>query len=165
MGTNTNKLRIKPMTLSEYPRFHEKSKADFVESKVEGEQMDRSEAEKVATASYESLLPVGVDTPDHFLYTLETDQQEWVGWLWLHRKRIGNEEQVYVYSIYIEKEFRGQGLGKSAMRWTETQCRKWGVKSIGLHVFGFNNEAYNLYKSLGYRTTNRNMRKDLDSDT
>jgi len=43
----------------------------------------------------------------------------------------------------------------------ETEMKARGVKRVGLHVFGFNMTAINLYESLAFETTNRQMEKEL----
>jgi ribosomal protein S18 acetylase RimI-like enzyme len=47
------------------------------------------------------------------------------------------------------------------MELTHTWARNAGYRSISLHVFGGNHTAINLYRSLGYETTDLSMRRDL----
>lgn len=43
----------------------------------------------------------------------------------------------------------------------EQEVTKQGLNRIGLHVFGYNKTAINLYQSLGYETTDLMMEKEL----
>ena len=43
----------------------------------------------------------------------------------------------------------------------EDWCRSNGFTSIGLHVFGHNTGAWQLYKRMGYVETNVSMEKQL----
>jgi len=47
------------------------------------------------------------------------------------------------------------------MKEIEIFAKSIGLKSIGLHVFGHNKLARDLYKKLGYVETNINMKKIL----
>ena len=50
------------------------------------------------------------------------------------------------------------------MRLLEEAAGKQGFDSIGLHVFGRNTGARDLYLSQGYRITDLMMQKDLPPD-
>ncbi|MCU1400234.1 MAG: hypothetical protein JWN62_3343 [Acidimicrobiales bacterium] len=56
---------------------------------------------------------------------------------------------------------QGQGLGRAAMLAAEELAANNGRSEIGLNVFGFNERAQDLYRSLGYRVVNTTMAKDL----
>lgn len=43
----------------------------------------------------------------------------------------------------------------------EEEVKNVGITSIGLHVFGHNTVAANLFEKAGYHVTNQLMRKNL----
>ena len=47
------------------------------------------------------------------------------------------------------------------MRFVEDEARRRGVSGIALNVFGGNEAARSLYRSLGYKEFAAAMRKDL----
>ena len=51
--------------------------------------------------------------------------------------------------------------GKQAMLLIAEKARELCLKSIGLHVFGVNTVARNLYEGLGDEITSLNMQKQL----
>ena len=63
--------------------------------------------------------------------------------------------------VSVEPDRRGQGFGEEIMRACEDAARAMGLSKIGLHVFGYNEPAIQLYKKLGYVTTDLEMEKAL----
>lgn len=49
-----------------------------------------------------------------------------------------------------EKNYRGLGIGKEAMKYIEQYARSLGYKRLELGVFEFNKKAIEFYKKLGY---------------
>ncbi|WP_204200806.1 GNAT family N-acetyltransferase [Mammaliicoccus sciuri] len=66
-----------------------------------------------------------------------------------------------MYDIKIDESERGKGLGKMTMQALDEYCKEHDIKSIRLHVFGHNQIAYELYKKMGFETTNYYMEKAL----
>lgn len=50
----------------------------------------------------------------------------------------------------IEERHRGRGYGREAMTLAEVEARRLGLDRVGLNVFGGNEVARGLYRSLGY---------------
>jgi ribosomal protein S18 acetylase RimI-like enzyme len=63
--------------------------------------------------------------------------------------------------ISILPEHQGGGFGRRAMQLAEDEARARGGHLIELHVFGGNDVARGLYRSLGYVETSVLMGKDL----
>ena len=57
---------------------------------------------------------------------------------------------------------RGKGYGKQLMLLIEEKARELGLKSLGLHVFAYNDVALKLYETVGYEVSSLNMRKNLE---
>lgn len=113
-----------------------------------------------AQASFDSLLPRGLDTPDQVLLIAEdTARGARVGLLWFGPSTDAGHS--WVYDITVEEPVRGQGYGRAIMRACETEARARGYARLGLNVFGDNEVARGLYESLGYREIARQMTKDL----
>src|SRR4029453_9727851 len=67
----------------------------------------------------------------------------------------------FLYDIEIESAFRGRGLGRQLMLLIEEEARRRGFTEIRLNVFGGNELARSLYRSLGYAEFAIAMRKRL----
>jgi ribosomal protein S18 acetylase RimI-like enzyme len=106
-------------------------------------------------------LPLGLATPNHFLFTAEEAGQP-IGVLWLAALSAGDLRYGWVYDIVVRPEHRGRGYGKAMMRLAEEECRRLGLSELRLNVFGHNTVARRLYESLGYRPLALTMGRRLD---
>jgi Acetyltransferase (GNAT) family len=60
------------------------------------------------------------------------------------------QHSLWIYDVHIDEAERGRGYGKAAMVYAEEEARRRGLNRVGLMVFGGNEVARNLYRSLGY---------------
>lgn len=153
-------LKLISMTETEYAEWLPRSRENFALAKMKGQNMTREEAESASDKAYRDLLPLGLATPDHYLF-MAKDQNKILGFLWLCSRGPAENRKAYIYDVEIYETFRGQGYGRSIMRAAEEKARQLGLKHIGLHVFGYNEPAIQLYRSLDYKTTGITMEKSL----
>lgn len=148
------------MTPEELPAFVAASKAGYAHDiEVHGGQ-SREAALAKAEADFPAVLPLGLETPGHFIFVVEAEGEP-VGRLWLAERLLGGRRVLYVYDVSIDPEQQGRGYGRAAMRLAEEEARERGIGRIELNVFGGNDVARGLYRSLGYVETSAQMRKDL----
>jgi ribosomal protein S18 acetylase RimI-like enzyme len=57
--------------------------------------------------------------------------------------------------LYIREGFRRRNLGRNAVEFAETICRKMGIKSLRLEVTKKNKAAQALYDSMGFEREER----------
>jgi len=153
-------VRLRPITDEEFPTFLAVSKAGYAHDiEVHGGQTHEAAQEK-AGADFPAALPLGLETPGHFIFIVEADGQP-VGRLWLAERQLGGRRVLYVYDISIDPDQQGRGYGRAAMRLAEDEARARGIGRIELNVFGGNDVARGLYRSLGYVETSAQMRKEL----
>ncbi|WNB94011.1 GNAT family N-acetyltransferase [Bacillus sp. NEB1478] len=86
-------------------------------------------------------------------------EEKTAGYLWFHVRK--DEKQAFLYHIYIHDTFRKQGIAKEAMKFFEAESKKLGADYLGLHVFGTNLNAIELYKKMGYNQASINMNKAI----
>jgi ribosomal protein S18 acetylase RimI-like enzyme len=65
---------------------------------------------------------------------------------------------AYIYSVVIDEQRRGQGLGRSLMGAIEQLAYSRGVRRCTLRILVDNHGARRLYTSLGYRVIERSPR-------
>lgn len=148
------------MTDEEYERWRDAELATYAQEMTDSGMLSPDEARARSAEQYAELLPRGRHTPGtHLLRVLDGDGRP-VGALWLgpHPRKDG---AGFVYSVAIDEDRRGQGLGRAAMLAAEAIGRREGWSEIGLNVFGPNVRARTLYDSLGYLVVNTNMAKPL----
>ncbi len=63
--------------------------------------------------------------------------------------------------IFVDKSWRGKGVGRMLMESAEDFFRKSGIKTVKLTVTTTNEDAMKLYEKLGYMTKRYKMEKDL----
>jgi ribosomal protein S18 acetylase RimI-like enzyme len=120
--------------------------------------LTRLEAEQKATADHANLLPEGKPLAGHHLFVIEDEEGASIGHLWYADR----DPEVFLYAIEIEERARGRGYGREAMQAFEALVRARGVSAIWLNVFGGNDVARSLYRSLGYDEAAVHMRKRLE---
>jgi GNAT superfamily N-acetyltransferase len=118
------------------------------------------DAQRKAIADTEQLFPGGRPSAEQFVFVLEAEGER-IGELWLAERKSGLERGLWVYDVQVQEEYRGRGYGKEAMLLAEAEARRRGFDRIGLNVFGGNEVARNLYRSLGYTENAIVMSKSL----
>ena len=142
---------VRPMTEAEYQRWLPGAKAGYADDMVRSG-VDAETARAKAEHDFPALLPDGIVSEGHLLYTVEDDGDA-VGVLWLAEREGDLGRSLFVYDVQIDESHRGRGLGKETMRFAEEEARRRGLSFVSLNVFGGNDVARNLYRSLGYEET------------
>lgn len=64
---------------------------------------------------------------------------------------------AFVDELFLRAEFRGRGIGKSALRVAEDACRELGVRALHLEVDRANATAHELYRRSGFTGHDRHL--------
>ncbi len=121
----------------------------------------QEDAPRRARETFDNLLPHGLHTADHYLYTLVAEEEaQPVGLLWFALIRRGPRPEAFIYDIRVDAAFRRRGYATQALQALEERARALGGERIGLHVFAHNKAARALYEKLGYRVTSLWMAKE-----
>jgi GNAT superfamily N-acetyltransferase len=114
-----------------------------------------------AAADTEMLFPAGRPSPDQSVFVAEADGIP-VGQLWVsERTDAVRRDVLWIFDIRIAEGYRGRGYGRETMLRAEEEARRRGLGRIALNVFGGNDVARNLYRSLGYVETSVVMGKTV----
>lgn len=153
---------LRPMGESAFADFRDRSIESFARENVAAGRWAPTEAPERSRQAYERLLPQGLRTPGHHLFTVhEARGGGAVGAVWLALSEHPAGRAGYVYDLVIEPEFRRQGHGRGALAALEAIARSWGVTELGLHVFMHNRAAQGLYRALGFEPTGLQLQKRL----
>lgn len=155
-------MKLVPMTQAEFDAWLEQDIRVYAGEKIRAGAWQAAEALDRSRQEHLRLLPDGPATKDHYLYTLVDESSGVsVGMLWVARVERGGKPIAFLNDIKIDEQFRGRGYGKQAMLALEDTARGLGLDTIGLHVFGHNTIARDLYLKVGYQITDYNMEKKL----
>lgn len=155
-------MRLVPMTQAEYDAWSERSIREYADDKVQAGTWLPAEAMERSAQSFEHLLPDGLRSKDQYLYMLEDEAAgKKVGMIWVASVLHEGKRQAFIYDIRVDEEERGKGYGKQAMLALDEVVRGLGLDEIGLHVFGHNAIARDLYLKVGYEITDYIMVKKL----
>lgn len=151
------------MNEEQYKRFFEETVREYAEENVKEGRWTPSESIGRAIKETNELLSKGIHTNGHFLCSLHHEVVGAIGTIWYEVKENNGEKSAFIYSFKIYEEFQGKGYGKQSLITFETDLASMNVSSIGLHVFGHNKRAYQLYTKMGYIPTSIKMKKYLRS--
>jgi len=153
-------LAARPLRADEYDAWYRHVTDAYGEDIATNGLVERETARRKAERDMATILSSGVETLNQLIMVLEADGVA-VGHLWVGRREIDGRPVLYVWDIEIDPERRGRGYGRQAMRLAEETARAWGLTHIELNVFGGNQVARSLYRSLGYQERAVAMSLDL----
>lgn len=64
---------------------------------------------------------------------------------------------AFLDELFIDANYRGQGIGKQAMQFLEAECREHGVQALHLEVERNNVVGQQLYKKQGFKDHDRHL--------
>jgi GNAT superfamily N-acetyltransferase len=153
-------MTLRPMLREEFEAYAELGREGYVRQMVEFAGMTADAAAAKAERDYALTLPQGLDTPGHWLFVVELDGRR-VGTLWFAERVMDGRTVAYLYEIEIDEAERGKGYGRGAMEAFEREAARRGLTELELNVFGGNEVARSLYRSMGWRETAVHMAKRL----
>jgi ribosomal protein S18 acetylase RimI-like enzyme len=152
--------RLRPMREDEFASFAERSQAVYTADLIVNGRMAEAIARRKAASDFGGLFPQGFDS-DVELRVVEDDAGSEVGHVvWGEREQHGGR-YAFLYDIEIRETERGRGFGRAAMELLEQEVRGRGYDRLQLNVFGGNERARTLYRSLGFEELSVQMGKTL----
>ena len=161
MGVGSDEVTIRPMRRDELREFIRATERDYAEQKHTMGGVEQAQAEREAAEETAQYFPNGALLPGHEVFVAE-DASGSLGRLWV-APRQGDPGSAFVYDVDVTESARGRGIGRALMRHAEAWAREAGYPRLQLHVFGGNEVAIGLYRSLGYTVTDLHMSLDLNA--
>lgn len=153
-------VRLEPMTREQYDAYRLTADEEYAQSIASSGSMPLAEAREKSAADFARILPDGFDSDGHLFWTAY-DGDAAVGMLWLKLEPSSEGMTAFGYDFSVLPELRRSGYGRAIMAAAEDECRRRGVVSVGLNVFGDNLAAQALYEQMGFEVTSIQMRKRL----
>ncbi|KTR58302.1 GCN5 family acetyltransferase [Exiguobacterium indicum] len=157
-------MRIEQMSQATYDAYLPVAIEEYAAEKCRAGTWSENESLERATQEFATLLPEGLKTKDHYLFTFRDETGNDLGMVWVHVREESRGRCAFIFDIKITSEKQNQGYGKEALRLLEVMLKRMNVKKISLHVFAHNERAIHVYDSLGYETTDYHMSKRLEDN-
>ena len=153
-------IKLEKLNEQEYEKYLEFMIPDYAKDISNNYNLPMDKAIEESDMMMKDLFSNGLSTEGQFLFNiLDPDLKKKVGILWFNINPEIN--RAYLYHIYIEEAFRKKGYGTKALEELHAKVKELGMESLGLSVFGSNDNAYSLYKKLGFTTASLSMYKIL----
>ena len=154
-------VRLIPMKEQDFQSFLEHDITRYAQDNVEAGYWAEAEALERSRKVHESLLPDGLATKNHHLYTIQDGNGNNVGVIWLRIDLDSPRPSGFIFNLEIDEPFRHKGFATEAMLQLEDLARGFGLQQLALHVFAQNKIARSLYEKLDYQVSSLNMIKKL----
>lgn len=149
---------VRPMRQAEFDEWYPRLIEGYGQSFVDAGLLTPEEGRVRAEEQTAGLLTEGLATEGHEFVTL-LDGGEPVGDIWL---RHGLEPGMsFVFNVEVYAGHRGKGYGRALMIAGEAASLAAGSQRLGLHVFGHNTVARQLYERLGYQVIDQSWSLSL----
>lgn len=148
------------MTEVEFSSWLPGVRAGYADDMVRNGGADESAAHRKAGQDTDRLFPDCKPSSEQLVLVIEADGER-VGELWLAEQERDFRRVLWVFDVRVEEAHRGHGFARAAMEFAEQEARRRGLTRVALNVFGGNESARNLYRSLGYTEDAVSMSKSI----
>jgi len=155
-------VRLITMSEEQLKTFAAHSIAGYAQDIEQTYGLTPSLALEQATEGFNELLPDGLNTSGHHLFSLRASSGEDVGVLWFGIDSAYGIKKLFIYDLEIHPQARRYGHGKKALEQVERWARANGVKRIELNVFAKNKAGLALYSMCGLDPYEITLGKYLD---
>ena len=158
-------ISLLPMTQREFEEYFDNAVQRLAEDSIVAGNIQPDSANKWAGELLNKILSEGLNTPDHFFYSIVDDNlDKKVGYLRFSIREENNLRFPCLSDIIIFPAYRLQSYATHVMRLLEEKVQSLGFDEIKLHVYAHNHVAKTLYEKLGYRATNIQMTRKLSEN-
>ncbi|MEH1169503.1 GNAT family N-acetyltransferase [Micromonospora sp. CPCC 205539] len=160
-------LTLTPVTAQELTRLLVRLEQAYAEDLAAHRGMTPQAARERSASQLREMLPDGADTEGVLLRLARVDDVE-VGWIWVtlpasaHATDTAGSQRAWIHDIEVEPAHRGRGYARRMIQLIEAELAQLGVPELGLNVFGTNEVAIGLYRSLGFEVMAQQMAKRID---
>lgn len=144
-----------PMQPEDLEAYLQQSIPEYVEEHVQNGNWPAEGAMERSRNEILILIPDGLQTNHQYLFTIvEEGSHQKLGMLWVYMENEG----AFVCDFRISEAQRGKGSGKQALT---ALGEKLKSMNVGLHIFGDNLTAQELYKKAVFKITGIHIKKIL----
>jgi len=148
-----NMVHLEPMTETQFQSYLDTAVEDYAQAHLKSGDCAPEDALRLAQKDYHELLPNGLQSKNHFLFSIHDDApgtNEIIGMVWFAVKAERVVRSAFIYDLSICENLRRKGYGRKVMERVENLVQEMGIDTVGLHVFGHNHAARTLYEKMCY---------------
>ncbi len=153
-------VRLEQMTQEQFDEYlqsvRQRNAVDYARAGV----LPIKEAEHTSAADLDSLLPNGLQTKGHLLFTAY-DGATPVGTAWFQLTRKADGVHAFGNEIRVPDDLRGRGYGRAILRATGDYLEQRQVVTVGGRVLGYNTKAKALFEEIGLKDQTVQLKKAL----
>ena len=150
-------VKLRPMEQADFEAYLEEDIQRYAQAHLEAGNWEPSQALEKPRTEHQQLLPDGLESKNQYLFSIIDASDQKLGILWVNIEN----GRAFIYDFIIDESFRGKGYGKQALVALDEKLKSIEVQSVGLHVFGDNFIAQELYEKMGFQITGIHMKKRL----
>ena len=148
-------IKLEPLQEQDFEPFLEREIVGYAKEHVRNGNWPEEGSLERSRNEFAHYLPDGIHTKDQYLWSIIDERENKIGILWVQIK----ERNAFIFDFVIDESLRGKGFGKQALAAMDEKLKSMNVESVGLHVFGDNVSAQELYKKMGFEVTGMHMKK------
>ena len=146
-------ITIKTLEPQDYDRLLAFAKRTFIDTYAEYNTPENMQLHIEKTYTVAALLQE-LDLPDTE-YSLAYDVENLIGYCkvrcTLHPPELENEKHIELERLYVDKAYKGQGVGKKMINHCAENARNNGFEVLWLGVWSRNENALAFYKKLNFQ--------------
>ncbi|MEI5909364.1 GNAT family N-acetyltransferase [Bacillus spongiae] len=149
-------ITLMEMNEIEFKKYVDFMIPEYAREVVKNFDLTMEQALEESKMMIDGLFTDGLCTSGQYLFTIrDANSNEKIGILWYQLNT--ETKRAFLNHIYIDEPNRGKGYGYKTLEKFQHNLKEADIKSIGLSVFESNDDAYRIYKKLGYSTTRKDM--------
>jgi len=153
-------LKLVPMSEPGFRKYLETAVQEYAQAHVKAGDCEPEDALRLAQADYDGLLPDGISTRGHHLFSIVRGDAP-IGMAWFQFRERDGRKSIYLFDFQIDAAERGKGYGTQALQRIEELARSMGAERMSLNVMGWNDGARRLYERVGFAIAGIGMTKKL----
>jgi RimJ/RimL family protein N-acetyltransferase len=155
-------VKLIPLSQSEFSAYWKNDIKRYAAENVKAKYWDTEGAIQRSKLEHKRILPDGLATPGHFLFSIvNPENEEKVGVVWFFNKIHAKPPACFIYDLFIFQKFRRKGFALQALSAVEETVSRKKIRSLTLHVFNHNKAAKSLYEKAGFQTSGISMMKKV----
>ncbi len=149
-------IKLEKMADDYFKIFQEISVNNYAKALSKSKIISLEDAAVISKNEFDSLFKKGLHSSQFIIKNIILGTKI-IGFIWYEV----NNMTVYIYDIFIYKNYRNKGYGTETLSRLQNEFKKQHIKYVELNVFSHNQKAIDFYKKLNFNTECSTMIKKI----